>query len=132
MEKKAVSELESLFVEESEPALDSLLFSALEPFAGLTRQGAVVTKAAFLKLSVSSRILVVLLARLAAVRLRVADSKPDATPENLSSECMAPLKTCREMLSRMKKHRLLTKTANGYAIPYWAVTKAASEITGKK
>jgi len=130
--KEASKELEGLFVDESEQAVDSLLRATLEPLLGLTRDGRIVTKAPFLEKSVPARILTALLARLAMVRLNVPNARPEATPEELESECLAPVKACRESLSRLKGKGLLAKSGVGYSIPIWAVSKAVGEIKGNR
>jgi hypothetical protein len=130
--KEVSKELESLFVDESEQAVDGLLRSTLEPLLGLTREGRIVTKAPFLGQSVPARILTVLLARLAMARLKVPNARTESTPEQLESECLAPVKACRECLSRLKSKGLLTKNEAGYSIPIWAVSKAVGEIKGNR
>jgi hypothetical protein len=126
--KEVSKELEGLFVDESEQAIDGLLRATLEPLLGITREGRIVTKALFLEQSVPARILAVLLARLAMVRLNVPNASAEATPEQLESECLAALKACRECLSRLKGKGLLAKGATGYFIPIWAVSKVVGEI----
>ena len=123
-------ELEGLFVDESEQAVDGLLRTTLEPLLGFTRDGKIVTKKLFLEQSVPARVLTVLLARLAMVRLNVPSARAEATPEQLESECLAPVKACRESLSRLKGKGLLDKNEAGYSIPIWAVSKAVGEIKG--
>jgi hypothetical protein len=130
--KEVSKELEGLFVDENEQAVDSLLRSTLEPLLGLTREGRIVTKPPFLEQSLPARILTVLLARLAAVRLNVQNASAEATPEHLESECFAPVKACRECLSRLKGKGLLAKNGAGYSIPIWAVSKAVGEIKGNR
>jgi hypothetical protein len=126
---KGVSkELESLFVDDSEQAVDSLLKATLEPLLGLTREGRIVTKPPFLEQSIPARVLTVLLARLATVRLNVPNARAEASPEQLESECLTAVKPCRECLSRLKGKGLLAKTEAGYSIPIWAVSKAVGEI----
>jgi len=125
------SELAALFVEASEQAVDGLLRSSLEPLLGLTRDGKVVTKPPFIKLSIPARILAILLARQALVRLKVTDAKASATPEELETECLAPLKTCREVLSKLKARRILIKTDEGYEVPVWSLPQAVAAVTGR-
>ena len=124
----ASRELEALFVDDSEQAVDRLLKAALEPLLGFTRDGKIVTKASFLKLRLPAKVLSVMLARLAIVRLKVPGAKAEATSEQLESECMATVKAVRECLSRLKRKNLLAKNGAGYFIPAWAVTKAVQEI----
>jgi hypothetical protein len=124
----AARELEALFVDDSEEAVDGLLKAALEPLLGFTRDGKIVTKAPFLKLQLPAKVLSVMLARLAIVRLKVPGAKAEATSEQLESECMATVKAVRECLSRLKRKNLLAKNGVGYFIPVWAVTKAVQEI----
>jgi hypothetical protein len=124
----ASRELEALFVDEGEQAVDGLLKATLEPLLGFTRDGRIVTKAQFLKLQLPAKVLSVMLGRLAIVRLNVPDSKAEATAEQLASECMATLKAVRECLSRLKRKNLLAKNDLGYFIPMWAVAKAVQEI----
>src|SRR5689334_8429441 len=64
-------ELEALFVENSEQAIDSILRSCLESIVGFTRDGKLVTKSAFLKLPDTAKIIAILLARQAMTRLHV-------------------------------------------------------------
>jgi hypothetical protein len=128
--KQVSKELQALFVDEGEQAVDGLLRITLEPLLGLTRDGRVVTKSPFLKLSLPSRILAVLLARRAMVRLDVPNVGAEASPEQLEDECVAPLKACRECLSRLKAKKVLEKNEAGYFIPLWAVSRAVEEIKG--
>jgi hypothetical protein len=121
-------ELEGLFVDQSEQAIDGLLKSVLEPLLGLTRDGKIVTKPLFLKLSLPEKILAVMLARLALVRLSVPNAQSEATAEHLQNECLATAKACRECLSRLKSKNILEKNDTGYFLPVWAVTKAVAEI----
>ena len=130
--KEASKQLEGLFVDESEQAVDGLLRATLEPLLGLTREGRIVTKEPFLEQSVPARILTVLLARLAMARLNVPNARAEATPEQLEPECLAPVKACRECLSRLKGKGLLAKDDAGYSIPLWAVSKAVVEIKGNR
>jgi hypothetical protein len=124
----ASRELEALFVDESEQAVDSLLKTTLGPLLGFTRDGRTVTKAPFLELQLPARVLSVMLARLAMVRLNVPSAKAEATSEQLESECMATVKAVRECLSRLKRKNLLAKNDVGYFIPVWAVAKAVQEV----
>jgi hypothetical protein len=130
--REVSKELEGLFVDESEQAVDGLLRATLGPFLGLTREGRIVTKTPFLDQSVPARILMVLLAHLAMVRLSVPNARAEATPDQLQSECLAPVKACRESLSRLKGKGLLLKNEAGYSIPIWAVSKAVGEIKGNR
>ena len=130
--KEVSKELEGLFVDEGEQAVDGLLKATLEPLLGLTRNGKIVTKPAFLEQSVPARVLAVLLARLASVRLNVPNARAEATPEQLESDCLTPVKACRECLSRLKGKGLLAKTERGYSVPVWAVSKAVGEIKGSR
>lgn len=128
---KEPSELEGLFVDRSEQAIDTVLRSVLEQFVGFTRDGRIVTKPAFLKLAGPSRIMVVLLARQAMLRLGIPGATQEATPDNLAPECLIPLKACREYLSRLKARRLLDKSTAGYFVPTWAVSAASAAILKK-
>jgi hypothetical protein len=121
-------ELEVLFVDEGDHAIDGLLKAALEPLVGFTREGRIVTKALFLKLQLPARVLSVMLARLATVRLQVPGARAEATSEQLESECMATVKAVRECLSRLKRKNLLAKNDVGYFVPVWAVAKAVQEV----
>ncbi len=125
-------ELEGLFIDEGEQAVDGLLRETLEPLLGLTREGRIVTKAPFLQHSVPTRVLAILLARLAIVRLHLPNAVAEATAEQLQSECLAPVKACRECLSRLKGKGVLAKNEAGYSIPIWAVSKAVGEIKGNR
>jgi hypothetical protein len=121
-------ELEALFVDDGEEAVDGLLKATLEPVVGFTREGRIVTKALFLKLQLPAKVLAVMLARLAIVRLKVPGAKAEATSEQLVSECMATVKAVRECLSRLKRKNLLSKNDVGYFVPVWAVDKAVQEV----
>ncbi len=125
-------ELEALFVDDSEQAIDSVLRSCLEPIIGFTREGKLVTKAPFLKLSDSARILAVLLARQAMSRLRLHGARSEATAEELASDCAIPTKSCREYLSRFKTRRLLEKSEAGYFVPVWAIAEVAETVRSKR
>ena len=121
-EQTAPSELEALFVEDNETALEGLMRSALEPVIGLTREGRLITKSPFLKLADTSKILTVLLAKQAMTRLNLPSAKPQATADQLEEICQVPLKSCRENLSRLKAKRLLEKDDAGYFVPGWAIS----------
>src|ERR1700722_12922195 len=98
--KVSPTELESLFVDESgEEAIDTVLRTVLEQFVGFTRDGKIVTKQRFLKLSDPTKILVALLARRAMVRLNIPGAKQEAGADQLGAECLVPLKSCRAHLS---------------------------------
>lgn len=121
-------ELEGLLVEEDEQAIDVLLREVLGRFVGFTREGRFVMKPDFLKLSHQNRLLVALLARHAAVRLNLPRAAVEATPETLQQECMVPLKSCREYLSKLKRNRFLEKNSKGYFVPDWALSTAAKSL----
>jgi hypothetical protein len=123
-----VNQLESLLVEEGEQAVDSLLREALEPFVAFSKSGRMVTKPEFLKLSHQNQILVALLGRHAMVRLKLPGATLEASAETLQSDCLVPLKSAREHLSRSKARRLLEKNATGYFIPMWALSNVASLV----
>lgn len=125
-------ELEALFVDDSEQAIDSILRSCLEPVIGFTREGKLVTKAPFLKLSDSARILAALLARQAMSRLRLLGARSEATAEELAGDCAIPIKSCREYLSRFKTRRLLEKNDAGYFVPIWAIAEVAEAVRNKR
>lgn len=130
-QKPVSSELEGLFVEDGEQAIDAVLRSALENLVGLTRDGRLIPKPAFQKLSDPNRVLVALLAKQAMARLRIPDAGPEATADRLAEECMVPVKSCREYLSRFKSRRLLDKNQKGYFIPAWAVSSVAEAVQKK-
>jgi hypothetical protein len=125
-------DLEALFVEEGEQAVDSKLRTVLEGYVGFTRDGRIVTKPAFLKLSQQSRILVALLARQAMVRLKLEGALLERSAESLQEECLIPLKSCREYLSRLKKRRLIEKNASGYFVPIWAISTVAEALQAEE
>jgi len=131
MAENSSKALEGLFVDDSEQAIDSLLRSSLEPIIGFTREGRLVTKAPFLKMPDTSKIIAVLLARQAMTRLHLPAARPEAGPEQLATECAVPVKSCREYLSRLKAKRLLEKNEGGYFVPTWAVPEATEAIRGK-
>jgi len=128
MTEQQTNPLQSLLVDEGEQAIDIRLSEALKNFLAFTKEGRLVTKPEFLKLSHPNRILVVLLGRHAMVRLSLPDSVPEATPEVLEKDCLVPLKSCREYLSRLKTRRMLEKNEKGYYIPTWALTTAADAV----
>jgi hypothetical protein len=127
------SELNSLFLDEgaSEQALDLLLSTTLAPLIGFTREGKLVTKPQFLSLSDTSRVLAALLAQQAMVRLGLAGASAESTADDLSGLCQVSLKSCRELLSRLKGRRLLEKSDRGYTVPTWAIADAARAVSGK-
>jgi hypothetical protein len=124
-------ELEALFVEDGEQAIDSLLRATLEPLIGFTRDGRLVSKASFLSMPDTMKILAVLLARLAMSRLHLPGAQPEASAEKLANDCAVPLKSCREHLSRFKARRLLEKNDSGYFVPTWEVSDIAGMFRGK-
>jgi hypothetical protein len=130
-EKEISRDLQGLLVEEGEQAIDSLLRTALEPYIAFTRAGRMITKPQFLELSDPAKILVALLGRLAMVRLHLPGAKVEASAEQMQSECMIPLKSTREYLSRHKSRRLLEKNASGYFVPTWSVAEVVSTLRGK-
>lgn len=128
-ENSAVSrELEALLVDDSEQAIDGLLRNVLQPYVGFTREGRMVTKPQFLKLSDATRLLAALLARQAMIRLKLPGAKAEASAEELQNECMVPLKSARESLSRFKSRRLLDKNDAGYFVPTWAISDVAAAV----
>ncbi len=122
------NELEGLLVDEDEQAGDKLLREVLEKFVGLTREGRVVTKPAYLKLSHQNRLLVSLMARQAMARLGLPSATVEASAEALEKEAMVPLKSCREYLSKLKKARLLDKNKRGYFVPLWSLSNVAGVL----
>ena len=129
MDDKKGSELEGLFVDDGDDAVDAVLRATLEKFVGITRDGKTVPKPAFLKLSDPQKILIALLARLAKVRLNIPGYVREGTADELASECIVPVKSCREYLSRLKARKLLEKADSGYFVPNWAVSNVAAEIS---
>ena len=77
------SELEALFVDDQQPAIDGALRLALAPVIGFTREGKLIPKAPFLKLPDTAKILAVLLAKQAMTRLKVPGVAPEANAEDL-------------------------------------------------
>jgi hypothetical protein len=127
-ENPVSSELEALFVDSSEQAIDGLLRNALEPYIGFTRDSKIVTKAPFLKLADNLKLLAYLLARQAMVRLQLTGAVLAATAEHLATECHVPIKSAREHLSRLKGRRLLEKDDSGYFVPTWAISSASEAL----
>jgi len=127
-EKQAGSELEALFLDDTEQAVDGMLRATLEPIIGFTRDGKLVTKSALLKLPDISRILAALLARQAMVRLKLPNARVEATADQLENEVAVPLKSCREHLSRLKARRMLDKNDSGYFVPVWAIADVCQMI----
>lgn len=130
-QKQVSKELEGLLVDEGEQAIDAVLRGVLEPYIGFMRDGRMITKPQFLKLSDPTRILVALLGRQAMVRLGLPGAKAEASADRLQGECMVPLKSCREYLSRFKSRRLLAKNEVGYFVPTWAVSDVAATVQKK-
>lgn len=130
-EREMSKELQALLVDDGEQAIDGLLRRALEPYARFTREGRVITKEQFLKLSDPSKLLVFLLARQAMVRLKLPSAAAESTADTMHSECGVPLKSAREHLSRLKSRRLLDKNDAGYFVPIWAVSNVVDLISGK-
>jgi len=128
LQKESSKELESLYVDNDEAALDSMLRMALSPLLGFTRDGKIISKDPYLRLSLPARILSSLLARLAMVRLGVPGAKAESTAEDLAEDCLAEVKACRECLSRLKGRKLLDRNQGGYFLPIWAASKAVAEI----
>ena len=128
---KQSSELEGLLIEDGDQAIDSMLRRVLAPYVGFTRAGKMITKAPFLELGDSARLLVALLARQAAARLALPGAAPEADAEALHAECQVPLKSCREYLSRFKQRRLLEKNETGYFVPTWAMASVAEVVPSK-
>ena len=122
------NELQALLVDEDEQAADKLLREVLQRFVGLTREGRVVTKPQYLKLSHQNRLLVSLMARQAMVRLGLPSASVEASAEVLEREAMVPLKSCREYLSKLKKARLLDKNERGYFVPLWSLSNVAGVL----
>ena len=131
-QRETTSELEALFVDEGVQAIDSVLRTVLEQFVGFTRDGRIITKPPYLKLSDPTRVLVSLLGRQAMARLKISGVRQEANPEELASECLVPVKSCREYLSRLKARRLLDKNEAGYFVPTWAVSNVATVVLKKQ
>lgn len=128
-QKGSPKELEALIVDDGEEAIDGVLRRALEPYIRFTREGRMITKEPFLKLSDPSRLLVYLLGRRAMVRLGLPGGTAEANAELLHAECGVALKSCREYLSRLKGRRLLEKNEIGYFVPGWAVSNVVAAIS---
>jgi hypothetical protein len=130
-ENASSNELEALFVDDDQPAIDGALRMALAPVVGFTRDGKLVPKPPFLKLPDTGKILAALLARQAMTRLKIAGATLEATAETLADECAVPVKSCREHLSRFKSRKILDKNDNGYFLPVWSITEAAELVRPK-
>jgi len=128
MAEQYTNPLQGLIVDEGEQAIDTRLNEVLRSFLAFTKDGRIVSKPEFLKLSHPNRILVALLGRHAMVRLCLPNAALEAAPEDLVRDCLVKLKSCREYLSRMKTQRLLEKNEKGYFVPTWALPNATDAV----
>jgi hypothetical protein len=123
------TELEALLVENEEGDVDKLLLEALEGRIAMERgSGRIVPRPGLFKLSQPQRLIVLLLARHAALKLGLPDAKLEVPTEDLASCCQVPVKSCREQLSRMKAGGLINKGSSGYVLPSWNLLVAMGEL----
>lgn len=129
-ERRSV-ELEGLLVDADEGEVDRRLRAALHGKVVVDRgTGRIIARPALLSLPQGQRLLVLLLARHAVLRLGLGDGEVEVDPESLASESQVNLKTCRELLSKLKAKGLVTKGDRGYKVPEWNILLVAQDLTG--
>jgi len=128
-DNKKRSELETLLVDADEGDTDRILREALATRIAIDRtSGKVLPRQGLMTLSQSQRLIILLLARHALKRLGIGSGLIEARAEELANEGQIPLQTTRELLSRLKKQGIFSKTDDGYAVPDWNVLLAAERI----
>jgi hypothetical protein len=127
------SELEGLLVENEEGNVDKLLFEALEGRIAMERSsGRIVPRPGLFKLSQPERLIVLLLARHAAMKLGLPEATLEVAAEQLATDSQIPVKSCREQLSRLKASGLVNKASSGYVLPSWNLLVAMDELPAKQ
>lgn len=130
MEKKR-SVLEDLLVDEDKVA-DELMKELLSPYVGLSRtEDKIVPKSEFTELPQPKKVLLYLLSRHAMVKLQVLGASLATKPDKVAESCFLPLKTTREILSKLKADGFLAKNKDGYLIPVHSLLRVASQLRGK-
>lgn len=124
--------LEELFVDEA-AVTDDLIKRLLLPHIGLSRTEAkIIPRADFGKLSQRSRILLFLLSRHAMVKLAIPQATVEAETSIVADAALVPLKTCTELLSRLKAEGLVARNERGSYIPVHSFLRVAGELEKSK
>src|SRR5215472_2697883 len=116
-DKKRRSELEDLVVDADEGNTDRVLREALRGRIVIDRSsGRILPRQGLTNLSQSDRLIALLLGRHALKRLAIGSGALDARAEELANEGQIPLQTTRELLSRLKKLGVISKSDTGYLV----------------
>lgn len=126
MDKKSV--LEELLIDEDK-VTDDLIKELLSPYVGLSKsEDKIVPKHGFADIPQPKRVLLYLLGRHAMERLKIPKASLSASTEKIAESCLVPLKSCREILSRLKGDGLIAKNKEGYLIPVHSLLRVAGEL----
>lgn len=124
------SRLRSLIVDSTGTDTDELLFRVLENRIAFEKStGRLLPRHGLFELDWKQRLLLLLLARRARLRLEFPAASEQATAAELAAEAQVPIKTCREYLSRLKSTGLIERKGEGYALPDWNTLRAAEELS---
>lgn len=128
-ETKRRSDLEALLVDGEERDVDRRLREVLDGKVAFERAtGRVLVRPRLFRLGERQRLLVLLLARHALVRLGVRGAQLEVDPAVLAEEAQVALKSCREYLSRLKRKRIVEKKPRGYVLPTWNILFVADQL----
>lgn len=129
---EARSILEDLLVDEDK-LTDELVKNSLAPHLGLSKSSdQIVPKPGFSELPQPTRILLYLVSRYAATKLKLPGASLSASVDKISENCMIPIKSCREILSRLKGTGLISKDQGGYLIPVHSLLRVTGELNKTK
>lgn len=124
------SKLAGLVVDSDGPDAENFLFAVLDGRLAFERMsGRILPKPSLFELPGRKRLLVLLLARHAAMKLGLVSASVWASSTALASEAQMPLKTVGEYLSRLKAAGLIEKGAEGYSLPAWNLLRAGAELS---
>ena len=123
------SKLVGLLVDSEGVDAENFLFAVLDGRLAFEKtSGRILPKPSLYDLPGRKRLLVLLLARHAALKLGLASATIWASPSSLAAEAQMPLKTVGEYLSRLKSNGLVEKGADGYSLPAWNLLRAGAEL----
>ncbi len=129
LKAKTKNELEGLLVDGQEADVDRTLRRALEGKVAFERgTGRLLVRPGLFNLPQHQRLLALLLARHAMVRLGLSEAHLEADAVTLADEAQVSIKNCREYLSRLKAKRIVEKRPEGYVLPSWNVLLVAGKL----
>jgi hypothetical protein len=127
------SKLRSLIVDSTDSDTEESVFRALEGRVAFEKgSGRLLVRRGLFELDWKRRLLVLLLARRAMVRLGIPGALDEVGAAALAAESQVQLKTCREYLSRFKATGLIERKGDGYTLPEWNTLRAAEELLKKE